>query len=161
MEESRVYLDQNGYEEYLNEIERLKRKLQDNGKVASSSYVDAVGDGWHDNFSYEESQRQELMIVDEIKKRTKDLNRIVVVSRGTDDSVVDINDIVKISFSPDDEEYYKLVGKYIPNIDGDIQEISLNSPLGSAIYKRKVGDNISYYVNGNKINIQILEKKSC
>ena len=55
----------------------------------------------------------------------------------------------------------KLTGNYIPNInpDSEIQEITINSPLGKALYLRMINDNnIKYIVNDKAIMINIIEK---
>ena len=40
----------------------------------------------------------------------------------------------------------------------EINEISLNSPLGKALFKAKIGTSTSYFVGNSEIFITILEK---
>ena len=40
----------------------------------------------------------------------------------------------------------------------EIQEISINSPMGNSIYKKKVGDRCSYSVNDRQFTVLIKEK---
>ena len=54
----------------------------------------------------------------------------------------------------------KLVGG-VPDIsreDGIIC-ITINSPLGNALYKKQVGDVVSYVVKQNQFNVEILAKE--
>jgi len=48
-----------------------------------------------------------------------------------------------------------LTGKYIPNID---DEITLNSPLGRAIFKKKIDSINEYKVNDKVIKVKLIEK---
>ena len=56
----KIYLDQEGYKNYLKEIEVIKEKIQKNS-IDISEYIgdDAYGDGWHDNFAYEQAIKKE------------------------------------------------------------------------------------------------------
>lgn len=154
--EEKIFLDKKGYENYLNEIEELRKLINTNGKNKSSAYVGAVGDGWHDNFDFEEAKREELKLQRQLRDKVSGLSRIVIIEKSANEELIDINDIVKIKmiFSEDDEEEMevKLVGDTARNSG----EISLNSPLGKALYHKSADSIVSYEVNGSIINIEIL-----
>ena len=67
-------------------------------------------------------------------------------------------------FSPEDNETieFKLVGAVKSHIsdNDDIYEISINSPLGKSVYHKKVGDKVSYKVENEIFNIEIISKTS-
>ena len=47
----------------------------------------------------------------------------------------------------------------MPDTNANIQEISLNSPIGRAIYMKNIYDeNIYYMINNKKIEIKVIEK---
>jgi len=49
----KIYLDQDGYENYLKELEQLREKIIKNSSdISEFMSDDAYGDGWHDNFAY-------------------------------------------------------------------------------------------------------------
>lgn len=157
-----ILLDQNGYEEFYKELDELKSKLLSNAKDGSESYQSAVGDGWHDNFAFEESMRNENKIAKQINDMLKDINNIKIIEEiKEDENIVKINDIVKLEFTytngNTDIESIKLTGKYKPNIEETIMEVTLNSPLGQAIYHKKLLDNTNYVVKDKIINIKILK----
>ena len=52
-------------------------------------------------------------------------------------------------------EIFLLSGSYTTKSD---QEITLNSPLGRAIYLQKIGSIVSYKTSGKTIKVHILEK---
>ena len=162
LKEKKLYLDKNGYNEYLKSIEELYDKLKENSKSKTSSYDSAVGDGWHDNFDFEEAKRIEVSLVMQINNKNEELKNIVIVeNNNSDDSIVNINDIVELKFIFDEEEEFekfKLAGGCNPKEYNDYREITLNSPIGKAIYKQKLGSIIEYSVSSKKFKVQILRK---
>ena len=113
-----ILVDENGYKQFFEELKRLEDLSRSNSALGSEVYKDAVGDGWHDNFAFEESMRESRAIA----------------------------------------EVITLTGNYIPNTTNEINEISLNSPLGKALFKAKIGTSTSYFVGNSEIFITILEK---
>ena len=158
-----ILVDENGYKQYLDVLEKLKQKSLLNASVGSEACSDAVGDGWHDNFAFEETMRESRAIaarIDKMLNEKKHLKIVEPIELG--DEFINIGDSfqVKLKYDIDDVEIEQLTltGKYKPNTDLIIKEISLNSPIGKAVYKQKVNSTISYYANGNKIEITILNK---
>lgn len=157
-----ILLDKNGYKQYYEELERLKNLSQTIASVGNTSYTDAVGDGWHDNFAFEDSMRESRKIAARIDKILEDEKYLKVVERKNIPNTIDIGDTIaiKVIYDIDDIEEYtiKLTGKYIPDNNAKIKEISLNSPIGRSIYLKNISDDIYYYVNDKKINIKIKKK---
>lgn len=48
--------------------------------------------------------------------------------------------------------------KYLPNKDITPLEITLNSPLGSAIYLKKIPSTVTYQIGDNLIYVNIIKK---
>lgn len=156
MKEEKIYLDKKGYENYLKEIDDLRKLINANGKTKSNAYTGAVGDGWHDNFEFEEAKREELRIQRQLRDKVEGLSRIVIVDKSENEELIDIDDSVKIKmiFAPDDIEEMEI--KLVGDTSHSYDEITLNSPLGKAIYHQTVGSSVSYEVDGNNINVEIL-----
>lgn len=155
-----IYLDKDGYEQYLEELEELKRKLNRNGQQKSSAYVSAVGDGWHDNFEFEEATREEYKILSDLREKMAGLRRIVIVEKNeSDNKIANINDLILVSMffgsRESSDEIFKLVASSSPNIFADIREISINSPLGKAVYQQPEGYSGEYSVNNNTIHFEL------
>ena len=156
-----ILVNEEGYLQFLEELESAKNSFSDNARVGGEVLKDAVGDGWHDNFAYDEVMRKEREIVSKIKNLLEVKKHLKVVKvNKCGDNIVNVDDTVELllRYALDDEEVevIKLTGKYIPN--SDVGEISLNSPLGKAIYKKKIGSKVSYVVNEKKIEVEILRK---
>lgn len=159
---SEILVDKEGYNQFFEKLENLKESSTSNANTLSKSFNDYLGDGWHDNPVYEEAMRKSRMIDDDIQKMLDQQKYLKVVEDAYDDNLVNINDIVEIEYiySKDDKEteIIKLTGKYIPNTDLEIKEITLNSPIGKAMYKKKIGEECSYNVGNNDIKLKIIKR---
>lgn len=161
-----ILVDENGYKQYLDEIEKLKKLSLNNSTAGSEAYKDAVGDGQHDNFAFEESMRQSRSIATRIDNMLKNKQYLKVIeTKVKEDNLINIGDTlkVKIHYLDDDieETTIKLTGNFISIIEteNDVQEITINSPMGKALYLKNIeDDDINYYVNNKKIKITIIKK---
>ncbi len=161
-----ILVDENGYQQYLDEIEKLKKLSLNNLTAGSEAYKDAIGDGWHDNFAFEQAIIEDCNIATKISNLLAKKNLIKVITIQTLKSeLINIGDVLvlEIKYADDDIEKVKikLTGNYYPNtnLDNEIQEITLNSPLGKAIYQKNINDkDINYVVQNRKIEIKVIEK---
>ena len=158
-----VLVDTDGFNQYYEELNRLKDISLSIASIGSESYADAVGDGWHDNFTFEDTMRESRKIASRINKMLEDEKYLKIVDKKSNfDDIIDVGDILKIKviYDIDDIEEYtiKLTGKYMIDNNAKIKEISLNSPIGRSIYLKNINDDISYYVNDKKISIKIINK---
>lgn len=160
-----LLVDTDGFNQYYEELNKLKDLSLSIASIGSESYADAVGDGWHDNFAFEDTIRESRKIASRINKMLEDEKNLKIVDKKrTSDDIIDIGDIlmIKVIYDIDDIEEYtiKLTGKYMINNDAKIKEVSLNSPIGRSIYLKSINDNdICYYVNDKKISIKIIRRK--
>ena len=136
-------------EDNLIKIEQIKTAIQENNMGRKEAFEAGAGDGW-DSPEFEEIERINMMLVGELRRMYEILNRIVIIEKHNDQEIVDIGDVIvaDMILSPDDMEEmtFKLVGAS-GDFNAEIQEISINSPLGNAVYKKKIGDTCSYSVN--------------
>ena len=159
-----ILVDTDGFNQYYEELNRLKDISLSIASIGSESYADAVGDGWHDNFAFEDTMRESRKIASRINKMLEDEKNLKIVDKKrASDDIIDIGDILKIKviYDIDDIEEYtiKLTGKYMIDNNAKIKEISLNSPIGRSIYLKNINDDdIGYYVNDKKISIKIINK---
>lgn len=159
-----VLVDTDGFNQYYEELNRLKDISLSIASTGSESYADAVGDGWHDNFAFEDTMRESRKIASRINKMLEDEKHLKIVDKKSNsDDIIDIGDIIKIKviYDIDDIEEYtvKLTGKYMIDNNAKIKEVSLNSPIGRSIYLKNINDDdIGYYVNDKKISIKIINK---
>ena len=161
MEDDKIYLDKAGYDEYWKEIEKLRKQLLDNSKEKSDAYAQAVGDGWHDNFGFEQAMRDEDRIFCEIRRRVAALDRIQIIEKENNPDLVELDDyvVLRLQYEDEDEEEetFKITGSGKGNISSDIIEITLNSPIGSEIYHKPVGYKSEFEVYGSKNKLEIIK----
>lgn len=160
-----LLVDTDGFNQYYEELNKLKDLSLSIASIGSESYADAVGDGWHDNFAFEDTMRESRKIASRINKMLEDEKNLKIVDKKrTSDDIIDIGDIlmIKVIYDIDDIEEYtiKLTGKYMIDNNSIVKEVSLNSPIGRSIYLKSINDNdICYYVNDKKISIKIIRRK--
>ena len=161
--EEKIKLNKQGYEDYLKAIAVKEKELAD---LRMYKGTDAIfqGDNWHDNPTLYQAELQERTLMLEIAKMKHELqNNVEIVENIGDEEIIDIGDIVKIDmiFSEDDreEEIFKLVAT-TPNLKfgAEIQEVSINSPIGKAMYHKKIGEIATYKVKDRTFTLQIKEK---
>ena len=158
--EEKILVDKKGYQQLLDEIDKIELELISIGKEKGEATDDA-GNSTHDNFSYEQAKVQEEMAIVRLGKARERLKRAIVVEKSNDPNIVDIDDYIKVEldiFGSIEEDIIKLVGGTPISDDLEYTEASLNSPLGMAIYKKRIGDNFSYSVRDNIISGKIIEK---
>lgn len=156
------YVDNRGYQKLLEEVEKAERKLKNHRKTRGDSYSSSAGDGWHDNFDFEEMERQERLLNGDLQIKQERLKKAVIVDKQDNENIVDIGDVLSLTliFGEDDEEtdVYKLSGTEAFNKDENYNIVSINSPLGQAIYLKPIGETVKYNVNGNTFDVKINEK---
>ena len=153
-------LDQESYENYLKEIELVEKKLNEVRKYKGEVAI-FQGDNWHDNPTLYATESEERVLMKKLYEIREQLKYISLIEKGTDDNIVDIGDTVVISFVEDGEIFDKMEVKLVgitTSFNTGSSEVSLNSPLGEAIYKKEIGDTVCYKVNDNNFNIVIEEK---
>ena len=155
----KIYLDEKGYQEYLKEIEEIREKIRLNSlDISEYQSDDAYGDGWHDNFAFEEARKKENTLFHELDEKLNELNRIEIVNEKIKSGIIGINSVVKIKFDNDDEiETFFITGSTTSGMENGIQSITLNSPLAKAICGKRVNDIFSYGVGSNTINGKIVD----
>ena len=152
----KIYLDQDGYQNYLKEIEDIREKIRLNSSDISE-YMgdDAYGDGWHDNFAYEQAIKKENALFYELHKKLEGLKDIEIVDKKIGSNLVELGSIVELEIDGE-IEIYKLTGDTVSNFNGEIFSITLNSLLGKSIYHKCVGDSFLYKADNNVISGKII-----
>ena len=159
--QEKIKLNKQGYDEYLKAIEKKEKELV---TVRKHKGIDAISHGadWRDNPTLFQTQDQERTLMIEIAEMKFKLQNIEMVENLGNESLIDIGDVVRVDiiFAEDDreEKIFKLIAT-TPSFDAEIKEVSINSPIGAAVYHKKVGDFATYKVRDNTFKIEILEKK--
>ncbi len=164
-EKGYLYYDREGYEDILRTIDELKAKLRQNDFHRHEAYEAGNGvvrkDSSFDSSEFELLVQKEEMIMGLIDDKYKMLSRAQIIEKHNQEDYIDIGDILEVDMAyPNNEieEYtFKLVGGD-GNFDKEMNEISINSPLGKSVYKKQVGDMCIYSVENKNISVYIKNK---
>ena len=155
-EEDIIYLDEEGYKDYLTKIDNLMINL---GRVEERLSEKNKNSDFIDNYDDLSLYRKELK--KQIRKKRDNISKIKIIEKQNNEDIMDVGDVVKILayYDIDDivEEVYELVTGD-SNIHTNPEKLSINSPKGEVIYKSKIGDVGYYKVNKEKIKVEIKEK---
>ncbi len=158
--QEKMKLNKQGYDEYLKAIEEKEKQL---AAVRMYKGTDAIyqGDNWHDNPTLYQTEAQERALMVEISEMKQKLQNVEIVESLGNESLIDIGDIVRVDIIFNEgnrkEEVFKLIASS-PSFDSEIKEVTINSPIGVAIYHKKVGDFATYKVRDKVFKIEIIEK---
>ena len=148
---SNIKLTREGYEKLRDEIQKLR-----------GMKVDIPSTGGSDSFDDEEAKRQYDRINGLIVAKSELLNSAEIVDTEVIDGLVNIDDYLrcKISYSEDDNEetIIHLIGTRDISIKDGVQHISINSPLGAAIFGQPIGSFVKYKVGNDTYGVVIKEK---
>ena len=101
---------------------------------------------------------KELMLLDELRALREKRAKAVDYTPLTDSELVDVGDYVRLDLGFTGETPEEIEVRLLTISSSLKDEISIESPLGHAIYGSKVGDRGSYDVNNNTINYFIKAK---
>ena len=151
----KIGIDQETYDNYLIQIENL---VINQGRIEES--MNLLKTTNFDKTEYEELDDLRRKIKERIREKRNIINNAVIVEKLESDIIL-ISDIVKIKTYYDEEDYDIDTLELTYNetdLTSIIKKISLESPLGKALYKSKVNDTVFYTVNNNEFKVEILEK---
>lgn len=142
---NKIYLTREEYDNYVSELESLSNELVSKlNKI--SKYEMLKGESFYS-------------LATNIKHKLDDLKKIIIVDKK-EEEIININDIVTVNvIYPDYTETltFELVSG-LPNLSSKIMKLSINCPLGEAVYQQRVGEEISYIANNTKVKINIISK---
>ena len=158
-----IMVDESGYQQFMDILESFKQESVDVGLKGNEAYSNDPGNTWHDNFDFEVAMQKSRTIAAKIDKMYEEKKNIKIIEyEDLPDNIVNIGDTLKLeiiySESDFDTETVILTGKYIPDMNLEIDEITLNSPIGKAIYKQKIGDVINFTINDSEAKVRVIEK---
>lgn len=166
--QNKIYIDEAGRRKIEAAIDEIQKRIIVNNKSKKDHYYEeGREDGhWYSSGLYEKVCNDKVL-TEQIHNLRKMLQNAEIIERGDNQDLIDIDDTVRIAVSSNDSEdemIIKLVGS-MTDIDQAVLEVSINSPLGKAIYHKKVADSFTYLVseafpieNSYENKVTILEK---
>ena len=157
-EREAVWLTQAKYDELQAELEHLRgpgrQEVVDKVSAARDEGDLKENGGYH-------AAREELGKIDGRIAQLEDMLQRVQVGEVADDGVVEPGMVVTYRFDGDDDtETFLLGAREIKGNDDEIEVYSPQSPLGSAINGKKVGETVEYAApSGIMLKVEIVNAK--
>lgn len=157
---SKIYVTEEGYKQYIEALKECEAIY--NAKLGERTAYGrnrVGGDGDYQTGVIDEEIRGAYSAVERMKEQ---IARLAIVSKeNLNETQIDLEDIVTILHNDNNEvRQVKLTGGMAVLGGSDLfHTITINSPMGKAIYKKNVGDTVSYSVGKNTFSISILSKE--
>lgn len=133
------------------DIKKLQEEIEYRKLVVRKEALEAVKEAraqgdLSENFEYYAAKKDKNKNESRIRYLEKMIKTAQIVEESSKDDEVGMNNTVVLYFEEDDEyETYRIVTTIRGNSLKGL--ISIDSPLGKAIYKHKVGDRVKVHVN--------------
>ena len=146
------YFTQQGYTKLQKRLSTLEETLSN--LMSQKEYIwEKCGDGWHDNFAFEELERQDKLLSGEIANVKKILNKSELVAKPQDNSTVQIGHKVKIK-KDNTISTLQISGYNETDIAQNIY--SYNTPLGKALLGAQKKEVVDFQKNSKITVLEIL-----
>ena len=152
-----IKVSKEGYRSLERSLEDLNKKLIDVGKYKNKIAAEN-GDVWHDNNDFEQTEIMERSLMKEISDLKEKLRNAEIVTSDDVEGKVGFGSIVTVNIgssdSPKEKETFLVSDS---DEESEYYKISINSPIGKAIFNQEVGYVGNYDVNGKKWQVEILD----
>jgi transcription elongation factor GreA len=156
-EQNVIWLTQDAFDKLQAELEHLRGPVRQE-IIARISAAREEGD-LKENGGYHAAREEQGKAEARIRQLEEMLQKAEVGETPADDGVVEPGMKVTTRFVGDDEaETFLLGAREMAETAGDLQVFSPQSPLGSAINGRKVGDTVEFDApNGKTLKVEIID----
>mgnify|MGYP004465735815 CR=1 FL=1 len=155
-----IYLDDEGLKLYKESIDNLIKNVD----MVNDEISRLRDDLKHDNIDkINELYDLRDQMIRKIEDKKNTLTLVKIIEKENSENILNLGDVatIELDFGEDDKEtcLIKLVSveSYTEN---DLECVSINSPLGRALYRKNVGEKTHYMVKNNKIEVTILKKNN-
>ena len=132
-----MLLTPKAYEIKEMELETLKKRLKEARREKALAIAQADGDSRHDNFGFEQAEIQERAVIKEINDLTRLLQDAEIVEEKANSNTVDVGSRVEMELNYGDGDVETVVLKLQPLPSDESGVVTLNSPIGRAIFGQK------------------------
>jgi transcription elongation factor GreA len=135
--------------------ELFKAQIDVQERIRKAAALGDLSENAEYHFAKEENRNIQRQIA-ELESRLKSVS--VVDTDNVPEDVVFLGHTVKLlDLSDDSEQLVRLVGEASGAGSGDVLDVSVNSPMGEALMKQKVGDTVKVRAPRGTMEFKILE----
>ena len=155
-----IYLDDEGLKLYKESINNLIKNVDRVNDEISKLRNDLK----HDNIDkINELYDLRDQMIRKIEDKRNTLTLVKLIDKENNENILNLGDYatIELDFGDNDKEtcLIKLVSVESYTENG-MECVSINSPLGRALYRKNVGEKTYYMVNNNKVNVTLLKKNN-
>ena len=136
----KIYFTKQGMDKFLQKIQEIENRLK-NMYSRLAELADVGGDGYHDNFSYEQQMRDIGMLDEELAHQRKLLYNSTIVNSAQNKDKVAIGLSVLIEYDGQEEEW-EIVG--YGESDSDNRKIAYNTPLAQTLIGKQEEETVEF-----------------
>ena len=142
------------FEDLNDQIERIREKIKELGREAGESCQEGA-ETWHDNFAFEESQRQQYMWSKRLRELIHIRDNACVIRPSPQGDKASIGRVVTIRDVTTGETQTFKIGSYM--IFGEREGVSYNAPLARTLIGSEVDDERTGKIGGRQKTFRILK----
>ena len=155
-----IYLDDEGLKLYKESIDNLIKNVDRVNDEISKLRNDLK----HDNIDkINELYDLRDQMIRKIEDKRNTLTLVKLIEKENNENILNLGDYatIELDFGDNDKEtcLIKLVSVESYTENG-MECVSINSPLGRALYRKNIGEKTYYMVNNNKVNVTLLRKNN-
>ena len=135
--------------------ELFKMQIDVQERIRKAAALGDLSENAEYHFAKEENRNIQRQLA-ELEAKIKSVS--VVSTDNVPDDVVFLGHTVKLlDLSDDSEMLVRLVGEASPDASGDVTPVSVNSPMGEALMKARVGETVKVKAPRGTMEFKILE----
>jgi transcription elongation factor GreA len=135
--------------------ELFKMQIDVQDRIRKAAALGDLSENAEYHFAKEENRNIQRQLA-ELEAKLKSVS--VVSTDNVPEDVVFLGHTVKLlDLSDDSEMLVRLVGEATPDASGDVTPVSVNSPMGEALMKARVGDTVKVKAPRGTMEFKILE----
>jgi transcription elongation factor GreA len=135
--------------------ELYKMQIDVQERIRKAAALGDLSENAEYHFAKEENRNIQRQLA-ELEAKIKSV--AVVATDNVPEDVVFLGHTVKLlDLSDDSEMLVRLVGEASPDASGDVTPVSVNSPMGEALMKARVGDTVKVKAPRGTMDFKILE----
>jgi len=130
-------------------------------KALSTESTEQSSESWHDNYNFEESQRQLKMLLNHLGGLSNASERSVVVELPEQPDVVEVG--VRVEFknlSSNHVDTFNIGSYYVSDELRDLDFISYDTPIARALLGARVGDQRTAKIGGREVQLEVIALES-
>lgn len=138
------------------EIEKLANRIKEIGHEMGKSCQEGA-ETFHDNFAYEDGERQQYMWSTRLRELIRIRNQARVLLEPPKENTATIGRIVTVEDENTGETQVMKIGSYMVLAKEEGEVISYNAPLARMLIGGRVGDTRESVIAGKKKSFRILK----